>query len=340
MSLIGELRGAFMRVDVIGGSGFIGTRLCKRLQRRSDVQFRIIDKAASAAFDATAIADVRSHEQLQNSIRAGGVIVNLAAEHRDDVRPSSLYYDVNVQGARNICEVAREKDTRTIVFTSTVAVYGFAPVGTSESGVIAPFNEYGRTKHQAELVLQDWQAEAPDRRTLVIVRPTVVFGEQNRGNVFNLFRQIATGRFFMVGGGENRKSLAYVENVAAFIEWTLSLPPGVHVFNYADKPDFAMNDLVCLVKAALGRSGVVGPRVPFPLALLLGRCFDLLSLISGVRFPVSSVRVRKFCSNSVYESSVPNTGFDPPVPLKSAVIQTIKHEFIDKRADDRVFHSE
>ena len=100
----------------------------------------------------------------------------------------SLYDEVNVEGARNICAIAREKGIKTIVFTSTVAVYGFAPIGTNECGEIAPFNDYGRTKYEAEQVFKAWQAENPEKRTLIIIRPTVVFGEQNRGNVYNLLR--------------------------------------------------------------------------------------------------------------------------------------------------------
>ena len=56
-----------------------------------------------------------------------------------------------------------------------------------------------------------------ERRSLVIIRPTVIFGEGNRGNVYNLFRQIADRRFLMFGDGENKKSMAYVGNVAEFI---------------------------------------------------------------------------------------------------------------------------
>ena len=75
------------------------------------------------------------------------------------------------------------------------------------------------------------------KKTLVIIRPTVVFGEGNRGNVFNLMNQIAKNRFMMVGSGTNRKSMAYVENVAAFLEYSLSFQSGLHVHNYVDKPD-------------------------------------------------------------------------------------------------------
>ena len=83
--------------------------------------------------------------------------------------------------------------------------------------------------------------EDPKIRSLVIVRPTVVFGEGNRGNVYNLLRQIASRRFLMFGDGRNKKSMAYVENVAAFIEYSLSFKKGVHIYNYIDKPDFDMN---------------------------------------------------------------------------------------------------
>jgi len=61
-------------------------------------------------------------------------------------RLKKISQQFNVGGARNLCTVAHEKNIRTIVFTSTVAVYGFAPIGTDESGKIAPFNDYGRTK--------------------------------------------------------------------------------------------------------------------------------------------------------------------------------------------------
>ena len=103
--------------------------------------------------------------------------------------------------------VCSEKGINKIVFTSTVAVYGFAKPGTDESGVINPFNEYGQQnlKLKKNLVAIFWN------NSLIIVRPTVIFGEGNRGNVFNLLNQIYSGQFLMVGNGRNKKSMAYVE---------------------------------------------------------------------------------------------------------------------------------
>ena len=326
---------------IIGGSGFIGTRLARRLCRKEHLNVKIFDKSPSKAFpNLVMLGDVRSEKQRCASVSEKSVIVNLAAEHRDDVRPLSLYDEVNVGGAVNICSVARERNVKIIIFTSTVAVYGFAPIGTDEAGNISPFNDYGRTKYEAEQVFKAWQAEAPSERTLVIIRPTVVFGEQNRGNVYNLLRQIASGKFVMVGRGDNRKSMAYVENIAAFIEYSMSFKPGVHTYNFIDKPDFTMNQLVGSVKRILGQSEKIAFRLPFVVGYSIGKGFDVFAAITGKRFAISSIRVKKFCANSVYNTAIDNTGFVPPVPLAQALEQTIRHEFIEKHDDEPLYFSE
>lgn len=328
-------------VSVVGGSGFIGTRLSERLSRNINIKFKIVDKIYGYSFrEQTTIADVRSVEQLSASIGESDVIVNLAAEHRDDVRPLSLYHDVNVNGAKNLCTVARERGVSTIIFTSSVAVYGFAPIGTSEFGKIAPFNDYGQTKYQAEQIFKAWQGEVPSERTLVIIRPTVVFGEQNRGNVYNLLRQIASGRFVMVGTGENRKSMAYVENVAAFIEHTVTFKPGIYIYNYVDKPDFTMSQLVRVVKKILGKSEKITLRLPFIFGYLIGKIFDFVALVSGQKFSISAIRVKKFCSDSVYSTAIDQTDFVPPVSLEKAITQTIRYEFIEKHDNEPLYFSE
>lgn len=327
-------------VAIIGGSGFIGTRLSKRLNSASH-DFYIVDKQGSRTFpDKTRVADVRNVDQLRDAISADGIIVNLAAEHRDDVRPKSLYDEVNVVGAENICQVARERSVRCLVFTSSVAVYGFAPANTDESGKIDYFNDYGRTKWLAEKVFRAWQEEDPEHRVLVIVRPTVVFGEQNRGNVYNLLRQIASGRFIMIGQGENYKSMAYVENVAAFIEHSLAFGAGVHVYNYVDKSDLSMNALVKIVRAKLGLDSGLNLRVPYVLGVLGGYFFDVAARLTGKRLPISSIRVKKFCATTQFGSSASKTGFVPPVSLTDGIERTVQYEFVEQHQSEQVFYTE
>lgn len=324
---------------IIGGSGFIGTRLCKRLQKANKA-FQIIDKKTSNTFpDNTTICDIRNREDLINIKITADVIINLAAEHRDDVRPKSLYDEVNIIGSQHICELAEAKGINNIIFTSSVAVYGFAERGTDENGKINPFNDYGRTKYEAELIYREWQSKDPKNRTLIIVRPTVVFGEQNRGNVYNLLKQIATGKFVMIGNGKNRKSMAYVENIAAFLEYSNSLTYGVHVYNYIDKPDYDMNSLIIRVKKALGKEANVGPRIPYWAGMIAGYCFDFIAKISGKTLPISSIRIQKFCKDSIYRTTIEKTGFKPPIKLDCAIEKTIKYEFITQN-NDEVFYTE
>lgn len=330
-----------MFINVVGGSGFIGTVLVRRLLAKTKFDIRIQDKQRSRLFQSlVSYCDVRSPENLRLTISDDAVIVNLAAEHRDDISPRSLYDEVNVQGAKNICEVARQKKITKIIFTSSVAVYGFADIGTDESGLINPFNDYGRTKWEAEKVYRSWQAEDTQNRTLVIIRPTVVFGERNRGNVFNLLKQIASGRFIMVGNGKNRKSMAYVENVVAFIEHSLNFKPGVHTYNYIDKPDFTMNSLVSRVNKLLGRPEKITFRLPYVLGLAIGKLFDFIAFVTRKKLAISSIRVKKFCANSVYESAIAETGFVPPVPLLDAIERTVRYEFLEDHTNEPVYFSE
>ena len=256
------------------------------------------------------------------------VIINLAAEHRDDVRPRSLYDEVNVEGAKNVCKVAEEKGIKKIIFTSSVAVYGFAEPNTDENGKFAPFDDYGRTKMLAEQVYRKWYEKDPNNRCLVIVRPTVVLGEQNRGNVYNLLSQIAKGRFIMVGNGQNKKTMAYVENVAAFLEFVMGLGSGIHVFNYADKPDLDMVSLVNIAKAQLGVNGKWCPALPYPVGYVGGLLCDAISTITGRRLPISSIRIKKFCANTRFSSAKALAmGFRPPYTLHEGLRRTIQYEF-------------
>jgi nucleoside-diphosphate-sugar epimerase len=326
------------KINIIGGSGFIGTRLSNRFFN-TGINFKIIDKKVSQSYpDNSVISDIRNLEDLLSSVD-GEIIINLAAEHRDDVKPKSLYDEVNVLGSRRICEVAEEKGIRQIIFTSSVAVYGFAPIGTDETGEIKFFNDYGRTKYEAEQVYREWQTKDPKKRSLVIVRPTVVFGEQNRGNVYNLFKQIASGKFLMIGNGLNRKSMAYVENVASFLEFSLNFGPGIHLYNYVDKPDFDMNTLVINVKKSFGKTSEFNIKIPFFLGVLVGIFFDFFAWITNKKFPLSSIRIKKFCSDTSFNTSIDKTSFVRPFTLEEGLRNTIMYEFIDKK-EGEMFYSE
>ena len=323
-------------LSIIGGSGFIGTRLCKLIDYKGG-EFEIIDKQISKSFpNKHKMADVRDLDSLRSTIQ-GDVIINLAAEHRDDVTPKSLYDDVNVEGVRNLCKVAVEKNIRKIIFTSSVAVYGFSPVDTGEQGEINYFNDYGRTKFLAEEVLREWYHQDAKNRSLIILRPTVVFGEQNRGNVYNLLKQIAKGNFMMIGTGKNVKSMAYVGNIVECLDYLSTKLEGYHLYNYIDKPDLTMNQLVKSVNDQLGRKSNTNFYIPYGIGMLAGYFLDGFAKLSGKKLDISSIRVKKFCSDTSFSTSIAKTGFVPSKSLESGLKNTVQYEFVEQNHGELFF---
>ena len=316
-----------MKVLVIGGSGFIGTRLLTGLGLAGH-EVRNLDLLPSALHSAaTTIGDVRDLAAVTAASTGTDVVVNLAAAHRDDVRPMSVYESVNVGGARVVAEAAVANGVERILFTSTVAVYGLKRPHPDEDSPAEPFNEYGRTKLLAEGVLRSW-ADQDAGRSLAIVRPAVVFGEENRGNVYTLANQVVSGRFLFIGDGSNRKSMGYVGNVVAYLLRCLEAPAGVSVTNYADSPDLTTRELVALIRETLGIQPSSNRALPKPVGLAAGHAFDVLSRVTGRTFPISAVRVQKFCAETTIDTTrLRASGFEPTVAVPDAVRRTVQAEF-------------
>lgn len=315
-----------MKILVIGGSGFIGTRLMELLTKNEGVELVNFDKVNSDIFSkVTTLGDVRDLDALFEATKDVDVIYNLAAEHADNVTPLSLYGDVNVGGAENITKAAKINNVKHIVFTSSVAIYGLDRGTPDEKLEPQPFNEYGLTKLAAEKIFEQWHAET-EGSTLVTVRPAVVFGESNRGNVYNLINQIVSGRFIMIGDGQNCKSMGYVGNVAEFLNQQQKKQPGYYVYNYADKPDLSSQEIVDIIREEMGLQSS-SLKIPYSVGLLGGYALDIVSKITGKKFPVSAVRVQKFCADTTINSSAAmSSGFTPPYSLEDGLRNMVKHE--------------
>lgn len=315
-----------MKILILGGSGFVGTRLTEILL--DEHQVTIGDIVQSEKYPQLwKKCDVCVDDDLRAVLPGHDCIVNLAAAHRDDVKPISLYTTVNVEGAEHVCNIASEVGIKHIVFTSSVAIYGFPQWDYDETAPCEPFNEYGRTKLQAEAVYEKWQ-KSDSGNMLHVIRPTVIFGEGNRGNVYNLFNQLASGKFLMVGNGKNKKSMAYVGNVAAFLKWNiLENKADYSVYNYIDKPDYDMRDLVTNFEQILGKK-LPPVSLPYWIGLCGGYCFDILALITRRTFPISSIRVKKFCAQTVFNSDkMQKCGFKAPYSMPEALKRVIEFEF-------------
>jgi nucleoside-diphosphate-sugar epimerase len=323
--------------QIIGGSGFVGSLLIKFLGEEKCLN---LDKKESPFFQSiTTLCDIRSKNSID--IDPGSLfVVLLAAEHQDDVSPTSLYYDVNVQGTKNVLDKMDELGIKNLIFTSSVAIYGLNKKNPDENHDKDPFNHYGRSKWEAELEIEKWYNRNPNEKSVTIIRPTVIFGERNRGNVYNLLKQISSGKFLMIGKGQNKKSMAYVGNIVALIQSRIEKQEaGYHIFNYADKPDLTMTELSSIIEQKLNIS-IPKTKVPYWLGMLGGYGFDLLGLISRKKLSISSVRVKKFCATTQFDATKVHSTFKAPYTLEEGLNNTLEFEFINPKNDDILFYSE
>ena len=151
-----------LNLTIIGGSGFIGSRLIDCLKEAGGVTCKNVDIRQSPWFpEVTTIGDVRSQEDMDRELEGTDIVVLLAARHHDDVHPVSLYYDTNVRGVETTLRAMERNGVRRIVFFSSVAVYGINKQNPDESHPKDPFSHYGKSKWQAEQVLES-QHHPPD----------------------------------------------------------------------------------------------------------------------------------------------------------------------------------
>lgn len=324
-------------ISIIGGSGFVGTILISNLEQSNYINY---DKNDSFFFNELTVKCDISHKESLNFNKDINSVVLLAAEHRDDVSPTSLYYDVNVEGTKNVLEKMDEAGIKHLIFTSSVAIYGLNKINPNENYPEDPFNHYGKSKWQAEELIKKWYEKDPKGKSVTIIRPTVIFGERNRGNVYNLLKQISSGKFLMIGKGDNKKSMAYVGNVVAFIKHRLEkTEPGYHVFNYADKPDFSMSELTSVIEKKMNLN-IPKTKIPYWLGMLGGYGFDVLAFLTRKKLPISSIRVKKFCATTQFDAAKAHSEFKAPFTLEEGLNRTLEHEFLNPKKDEILFYSE
>lgn len=282
---------------VIGGAGFIGRRLTRRLAaegRRVTV--------ADIASPQQRIAGVDYRLNDARTLRAGELpagpettIYLLAALHRTPGHESEEYFRTNVLGARRVAAFAEETGARRIVFTSSVAVYGPGEEAKDESAAPTPASSYGWSKLLAERVLQDW-ARADGRRRLAIARPAVVFGPGEGGNFTRLSKALRRRLFAYPGRRDTVKGCCFVDDLVDSFEFALAAEEPELIYNFAYPEPYSI-EAIC---EALHRVG----GLPRPIGAAPRRLIDAAARICealerrGLRTGVNRARVAKLTQST------------------------------------------
>ncbi|APR66442.1 hypothetical protein CN03_05510 [Thalassolituus oleivorans] len=305
-----------MKIAVIfGGAGFIGSHFSQYLLDKN-----IVDQVM--AVDIVELDVARTTAAYRDYVAAGKVqyknidvrepidltiddsvtlVANFAAVHREPGHEPHEYYTTNLLGAQNVCDWAKSVSCNNVIFTSSIAPYGPSEARRDESSIPVPETAYGGSKLASEYIHRTWQAEDRANRRLVIVRPGVVFGAGEGGNVTRLIKA-TIGRYFLYMANKNtRKAGTYVKELCNAMYWTLTEKANNEpvLFNMSMNPGPTIKEYVDMVCEVEGIKRSV-PNVPFGMIYSASFIVDSIAKIVRVNQPISPVRIKKLVrSNNI-----------------------------------------
>jgi len=317
-----------MDVLVTGSSGFVGTHLVPELQQHGA---RVIgidreDPPEHSQPDLFIRGDLNESSVTEEGMCEADIVYHLAAAKDDWGISREEYIQENVGVTETLLDSARRHGVKDHVFYSTVAVHGTGPEPKLEDSPYAPEIPYGESKVKAEHVYQAFSSDVPDARILIL-RPSAIYGRHQpwRTNVHRLIESIYLRRFVMIGDGNARKTTSYVENLIAANRFLVErLDPGIQTYIYVDEPIMPTARLVNWIYDEMGRTSPSW-SLPLGMAESVAKVADVAADITGIDFPITAARIRKFCTSTVFDgSALRDLGFSQPVSNEDAVRDTVR----------------
>lgn len=321
------------RVVILGGSGFCGAHLAEHLAAKSLAdEILLVDLVPPSPPRATRrfgnflgagrIKYLRGDVRSALTVPAGPIdlLVNFAAVHREPGHRDAEYWATNVPGAANACALADRFECRTILFASSIAIYGPGASPKDERSAPAPVTAYGASKLEAERIHREWHAADPVQRRLAIVRPGVVFGPGEEGNVSRLIRGVLHHRFAYVGSRRVRKAGLYVGEFVRASLWALSRAShDVVLADLTMHPAPSVEEYVAAVCAAAEVRRRV-PTLPLPAAVALGALVSGAAALAGRSSDWHPARIAKLArANHIVPQTLLDGGYEFSYTLESAM---------------------
>ncbi len=309
-----------MRILVTGASGFVGSRTCDHLEVAGHDIVRCVSPRHSeiptSQVYSVDLSDPRSVDRLNRLGSFDAVVHSAGVAHRFGNTSGSEFRRVNVEGSKNVAELAVNLGARKFVHLSSVMVYGGGHGGrsVSEDKTPSPDDAYSRSKLEGEQVVKSsLHGRSVD---LTILRPAPIIGEGSKGNVSRLIRAIDNGSFRWIGDGRNQRSFVYVGDVPRAVEFALNLDHRNCVFNLVGG-NVTVAGLVNTIAKGLGKQ-ITGFRVPENLARLsrtMSRPLRKIPVIGRYQRTLET-----WMADAVYAGdAIESCGFRPATTIEQAL---------------------
>ena len=295
----------FMNYIIFGGSGFIGTHLIHLLKEEcvtendkiydldivmpgeEGVVPGVVEKNDGVEYIRL---DVRQPIDFSFQPTQDDIIFNLAAVHRTPGHPDEAYFETNIRGAENVVDFADRYNIHKILFTSSIAPYGASEDLKLEDTLPMPNTPYGISKLVAEKIHEKWQAEDKSRE-LTIVRPGIVYGKGEHGNMTRLYWGQRKHYFFYTGRKDTIKASMYVKELVRFFKYRMIDNDfvGTDIYNCTFEPAYTIQEICETMQKATNMKHYI-PLVPA--GLLMGAA-RILGPLGGKKLGIHPDRVKK-----------------------------------------------
>ena len=293
-----------MVVNITGATGFVGLNLQDYLMISHEINPLSIRYVPNQKFE------------LKKD-----VIIHLAGKAHDlkKVANSQDYYEANCELTKQLFDAFLKSEASVFIFMSTVkAVEDKIKAILTEDFYPNPQTHYGIAKHRAEQYILS--KELPKDKRVYILRPCMIHGEGNKGNLTLLYNFVKRGIPYPLGAYENKRSFLSIDNLCFVINELIeqnNIPSGI--YHLADDESISTKNLITLISQVTNKKIFIW-KIPKFIVDMVAKIGDYLPL------PINTERVMKMTENYVVSNQKIKTalGKNLPISSKEGLIKTIQ----------------
>ena len=299
-----------MNILITGITGFVGQNLSALLTE----SFKV--KGISRKQSPLSLTYESYFKDKQEAV----AIVHLAGKAHDLKKTSndSEYFEVNYELTKKLYDQFLQSNTQQFIYISSVKAVADEVKGILTEEVIPnPFTVYGKSKQMAEAYIL---ANLPATKKVYILRPCMIHGPGNKGNLNLLYSLISKGFPWPLGAFENQRSFLSIENLCFVIKELLSqkeIPSGI--YNVADDKPLSTNELIQLIAVSQNKQARILP-------ISKGFISRMAKLGDRLHLPLNTERLQKLTESYVVsnEKITHAIGKQVPINVKEGLLRTFE----------------